>query len=650
MSGGNDEEDEETEDNNTGSRSPLLSDRNRQQVTLREIQADKQLRQELSHQTGAVIPAPIAPAPIRSEADSGCPSSDCEQVSASSKDQLLAGMESEQQLHQQPPRCQLDEEQPCTSKMAAKNLGAIPKVVKYREVDELRRRRRGGSPADATEVGNEFALVKQTKLASRNSSSSNSTHSISLTDSLTADIHKMLWLMHGGAVDDRGRPITGISADGTPIPASSSLVPPNMSNAHFQFYQDAIQALQGAHPTSGSSVEHMTNIERALARDKLRLDAKLMCEQLAAAAEANSGVRGTTLATQQMTQQQVGMLMRGSSSSRHPSNAPFSVQGLINVIRNERQVARSQLDALQQLSDAAAAVAANASEAASVSASGAGGGTSSGGGGVLSALGLANHPSNQISQISQISQMSQPMLNVDGHFAPYCDYWRPACLLSAAEKPAAPKSFYKYRFKWCGQEHEFKIAMDRLELLALFDRDLHWMHVLLASLLCTMVACLGAAILQHDHYKDLCALLFCAVIAGAQYSLVKSVQPDAASPVHGFNKTVAYSRAIYFCLGGGMLLLLKRLDTDYGERPPDPVVFFGMRYSPADVVALLLHALYILLLCFPIIFSVGLCPQINTFLMYLLEQIDMHIFGGNAASSLLGKFPYNHDPASGANS
>ncbi|XP_017045923.1 protein pecanex [Drosophila ficusphila] len=655
VSGGNDDDDEETEDNNTGSRSPLLSDRNRQQATLREIQADKQLRQELSHQSGAVIPAAVAPVPIRSEADSGCPSSDCEQVSASSKDQLLAGMESEQQQHQhqhqhqqhqqQSQRCPLDEEQPCTSKMAAKSLGAIPKVVKYREVDELRRRRRGGSPADVSEVqGNEFSLVKQSKLASRNSSSSNSTHSISLTDSLTADIHKMLWLMHGGLVDERGRPISGFSPEGTPIPANSSLVPPNMSSAHFQFYQDAIQALQGAHPTSGSSVEHMTNIERALARDKLRLDTKLMCEQLTAAAEANSGVRGpstlTTQQIQQMYRQQVDMLMRGSSGPRLPTSAPFSVQGLINVIRNERQVARSQLDALQQLRDAAAAVAANASEAASVSASGIGGGgaSSGGGGGVLSALGLANHPSNQISQISQISQMSQTMLNVDGHFAPYCDYWRPACLLSAAEKPAAPKSFYKYRFKWCGQEHEFKIAMDRLELLALFDRDLHWMHVLLASLLCTMVACLGAAILQHDHYKDLCALLFCAVIAGAQYSLVKSVQPDAASPVHGFNKTVAYSRAIYFCLGGGMLLLLKRLDTDYGERPPDPVVFFGMRYAPADVVALLLNALYILLLCFPIIFSVGLCPQINTFLMYLLEQIDMHVFGGNAASSLLGSF------------
>ncbi|XP_017034670.1 protein pecanex [Drosophila kikkawai] len=648
---GNDDDDEETEDNNTGSRSPLLSDRNRQQATLREIQADKQLRQELAHPSGAVPAAPVpVPAPIRSEADSGCPSSDCEQVSASSKDQLLAGMEPEHQQQQQqqpPPRSMLDEEQPCTSKMAAKSLGAIPKVVKYREVDELRRRRRGGSPADAGDVNNEFALVKQSKLASRNSSSSNSTHSISLTDSLTADIHKMLWLMHGGAVDERGRPIAGISADGTPIPASSSLVPPNMSNAHYQFYQDAIQALQCAHPSSSSTVEHMTNIERALARDKLRLDAKLMCEQLAAAAEANS--RCPSLATQQQTQQQVGMLMGGRhNSSASSGGAPFSFQGLFNVIRNERQMARSHLDALQQLSDAAAAVAASNSEVASGSASGMGmglGGTAGGGGvsnsggggggGVLSALGLANHPSNQISQISQISQ---PMLNVDGHFAPYCDYWRPACHLTAAEKPAAPKSFYKYRFKWCGQEHEFKISMDRLELLALFDRDLHWLHVLLASLLCTMVACLGAAILQHDHYKDLCALLFCAVIAGAQYSLVKSVQPDAASPVHGFNKTVAYSRAIYFCLGGGLLLLLKRLDMDYGERPPDLVIFFGMRYSPADVVALLLQALYILLLCFPIIFSVGLCPQINTFLMYLLEQVDMHVFGGNAASSLLGSF------------
>lgn len=44
------------------------------------------------------------------------------------------------------------------------------------------------------------------------------------------------------------------------------------------------------------------------------------------------------------------------------------------------------------------------------------------------------------------------------------------------------------------------------------------------------------------------------------------------------------------------------------------------------------------ILVFPLLFSLGLFPQINTFLMYLLEQIDMHLFGGNAMSSLLASF------------
>lgn len=34
-------------------------------------------------------------------------------------------------------------------------------------------------------------------------------------------------------------------------------------------------------------------------------------------------------------------------------------------------------------------------------------------------------------------------------------------------------------------------------------------------------------------------------------------------------------------------------------------------------------------LCFPIIFFVGLLPQVNTFVMYLFEQLDIHVFGGN---------------------
>lgn len=37
----------------------------------------------------------------------------------------------------------------------------------------------------------------------------------------------------------------------------------------------------------------------------------------------------------------------------------------------------------------------------------------------------------------------------------------------------------------------------------------------------------------------------------------------------------------------------------------------------------------VFILCFPVIFTVGLLPQVNTFFIYTLEQIEMHIFGGN---------------------
>jgi hypothetical protein len=37
-------------------------------------------------------------------------------------------------------------------------------------------------------------------------------------------------------------------------------------------------------------------------------------------------------------------------------------------------------------------------------------------------------------------------------------------------------------------------------------------------------------------------------------------------------------------------------------------------------------------------FSIGLFPQVNTFLMYLCEQCDMHVFGGNAVCNLAAGF------------
>ena len=77
-----------------------------------------------------------------------------------------------------------------------------------------------------------------------------------------------------------------------------------------------------------------------------------------------------------------------------------------------------------------------------------------------------------------------------------------------------------------------------------------------------------------------------------------------------------FSRAIYFSICCGLIIILEQF----------PGVPWIDNFK---------DGVYIFLLCFPAIFVFGLLPQINTFVMYILEQIDIHIFGGNAASSLL---------------
>ena len=62
---------------------------------------------------------------------------------------------------------------------------------------------------------------------------------------------------------------------------------------------------------------------------------------------------------------------------------------------------------------------------------------------------------------------------------------------------------------------------------------------------------------------------------------------------------------------------------------------YGGQQGDIDWIQDFKKGVYIFVLCFPAIFVFGLLPQVNTCAMYVLEQIDIHIFGGNAASSLL---------------
>ncbi|XP_028418258.1 pecanex-like protein 1 [Dendronephthya gigantea] len=177
-----------------------------------------------------------------------------------------------------------------------------------------------------------------------------------------------------------------------------------------------------------------------------------------------------------------------------------------------------------------------------------------------------------------------------------------------------------------------KIAFDRLALLALFDRNKYVYETILAVVLAVLSSVLGYRLLLEDFYTDFWIFVFCFVLAGCQFSLLKSVQPDASSPTHGFNHVVLFSRPVYFCvLATGVLILDKISDYDF-----QCVSVYTIPLCSPRSVAYVKDIMLGFILSFPIIFLFGLLPQINTFSMFILEQLEVHVFGGNASTNLKG--------------
>ncbi|KAL4237244.1 hypothetical protein ACF0H5_001963 [Mactra antiquata] len=194
-----------------------------------------------------------------------------------------------------------------------------------------------------------------------------------------------------------------------------------------------------------------------------------------------------------------------------------------------------------------------------------------------------------------------------------------------------PHTKHFYRFKLLPQKY-LKIYFDRLALLALLDRNLSVIENFIAVMMAMFVGALGALVLSKEFYYDLRMFLFCFIMAGCQYSLLKSVQPDAASPMHGYNRLIVFSRPFYFCLCCGLMLLLDYLGQNAS---PHTVYVYGMPFTTTSILLFARDFLQQFLLCLPVIFTVGLLPQVNTFIMFALEQIDTHVFGGNATVSLM---------------
>ncbi|XP_056262587.1 pecanex-like protein 3 isoform X2 [Pseudoliparis swirei] len=197
------------------------------------------------------------------------------------------------------------------------------------------------------------------------------------------------------------------------------------------------------------------------------------------------------------------------------------------------------------------------------------------------------------------------------------------------EEKAKPKQYYRF---WVVPGRWLRVRYDRLALLALLDRNRRVGENVFAVVLASLVAFLGFLLLLQDFFRDIWVFQFCLVIASCQYSLLKSVQPDAASPMHGHNWIIVYSRPVYFCLCCVMIWIF---DLSGRSGSLQPFSLYGITFFSAHFLLCVRDMLIVFSLCFPVIFLFGLLPQVNTFVMCLLEQIDMHIFGGTATTSPL---------------
>ena len=184
--------------------------------------------------------------------------------------------------------------------------------------------------------------------------------------------------------------------------------------------------------------------------------------------------------------------------------------------------------------------------------------------------------------------------------------------------------------------HCFKmgINLDRQALLNIFDRN-SILELFLSIPLVVLVSFLACVLLYFHHCAGFSVFL-CFIVASSQYSLIKSVQPDSASPMHGYNSIITFSRPVYFCLSSSLYLFISFLDTiDYFRSPSK---LFQCTFVPSNVLTNLAETLWYFMMLLPVLCTMGWLPQLNTFLLYLLEQINIHISGGSATTTVLGGF------------
>ena len=213
---------------------------------------------------------------------------------------------------------------------------------------------------------------------------------------------------------------------------------------------------------------------------------------------------------------------------------------------------------------------------------------------------------------------------------------------SSKSKESELQDLTRKIYKWkLTKSITLDIPFNHYSLLAMLDRNSSFFELLLSIFISTMVSVFASLILSEQIYDDILLIIFCAIVASCHYSLLKSVQPDSSSPIHGFNSLTALSRPIYFCLVASIILGLRFTVTSHNSdllaSYLDNITLYGFRLNFGHFKNLL-ELFEIILLFFPVVFTLGLLPQISTYFLCIIEQCDMYMFGGTAMNNLPGAF------------
>lgn len=178
------------------------------------------------------------------------------------------------------------------------------------------------------------------------------------------------------------------------------------------------------------------------------------------------------------------------------------------------------------------------------------------------------------------------------------------------------------------------LVFARTQLEEYMDRNVSKVEVLLTITLAVLVCVIGALLLTTTNFfRDFWVFWLCFVMATGQFSLIKSVQSDPASPSPGQNRINAMSRAIYFIFIGVLGLILDAAINSNDDF--SPLCVYGFNLNSRSVLLFVRNGLFIFILFHPLVFTLGWMPQFDTFLINILEQIDIHVFGGTASTGLV---------------